>query len=251
MRKDFRKYYDHVHGRSAVGALSRAWDRRYWLLSLLALLGVVIMFSTGDDSDKKVSEQDVAVVEEGEQSETDENLVEETLEFTRSTLETYLGYTQPTISIAQISFIAQNKIPLSSSCYREGYSPAISWDDAGGEDVFVPAKSYVLTMENIKNPDEPVLYWMSYNIPVDSTAMKEGLATNPESFIRQATNDFGVSGYSPPCHPVGKDIYRIRVFALDTFLAPQPGLSGQEILSAMGNNVVEWGEIEVAHYFRL
>ena len=92
------------------------------------------------------------------------------------------------------------------------------------------------------DPDAPgglFTHWLIWNIPPQTSSITEGSA--PKGV--HGTNDFGKSGYGPPCPPSGTHRYYFRVFALDRELALPAGAKRGQLDGAMKGHVVAQGEL--------
>lgn len=95
------------------------------------------------------------------------------------------------------------------------------------------------------DPDAPVpggwTHWVVYGIPihVDSIARDGG-----EDFTH-GINDFGNSRYNGPMPPPGhgKHHYYFWVYALDTELNAEPGLTRNELLARMSDHIIEQARV--------
>ena len=98
-------------------------------------------------------------------------------------------------------------IPAVHSCDGSDQSPALGWDNP-------PAgtKSLVLIMDDPDAPSGTFRHWGAYDIPLTTRSIARG-----QSVGKEATNDFGKSGYGGPCPPKGHGShrYRFKLYALD------------------------------------
>lgn len=104
-------------------------------------------------------------------------------------------------------------IPRHFTCDGDDVSPPLQWD-APPEG----ARSFVLLCDDPDAPRGTWHHWAAYDITVKTHALPEdaGHSGNREG-LKQATNDFGRSGYGGPCPPPrhGPHHYRFRLLALD------------------------------------
>ncbi len=98
-------------------------------------------------------------------------------------------------------------IPQVHSCDGSDQSPQLSWDEP-------PAgtKSLALIMDDPDAPNGIFRHWGTYDIQPTKRSIPRGQALG-----KQATNDFGKSGYGGPCPPKGDGPhhYRFKLYALD------------------------------------
>jgi Raf kinase inhibitor-like YbhB/YbcL family protein len=149
---------------------------------------------------------------------------------------------------------ATMKIHLTTTTFTEGQpiagrcafddknvSPALQWSG-----VPPAAKSLALICDD---PDAPVgtwVHWVLYNLPSHIPGLSEGVPTTPElaGGAKQGVNDFKRIGYGGPCPPPGKPHrYFFKIYALDTTLELDPGLTKKDLLKAMNGHVIAEGEL--------
>ena len=132
---------------------------------------------------------------------------------------------------------------LSSPSFEDGADmPARHTHD--GEDVSpalrisgVPAKagSLALIMEDIDSPIGPFTHWVVWNIPPQTTEIREGeLPQGAEVGL----NGFGEARYAGPCPPSGRHRYRFRLFALESMLDATSPDRKDQIKADMEDQVV-------------
>jgi len=88
--------------------------------------------------------------------------------------------------------------------------------------------------------------WIIWNLPPLSR-IPEGIPKEPQvSYPVQAVqgrNDYGTIGYHGPCPPDGEmHRYQFRVYGLDTILNLPPGSTKDELIQAMKEHVIQYGE---------
>lgn len=135
-------------------------------------------------------------------------------------------------------------MPDRLSAYHEDVSPELAWSPVAG------ARSYVIVMEDPDaRRDPPIVHWVAYNIPADTTRLPEGLPvqerlTLPEGML-QGPGTRGLPGYAGPRPPAGDAPHRyvFQVFALDTMLSLPPGASRDEVLAAAQGHVIGHGTL--------
>jgi Raf kinase inhibitor-like YbhB/YbcL family protein len=91
------------------------------------------------------------------------------------------------------------------------------------------------------DPDAPLphgfTHWVVSGIPADTTEIPEGGGSK----FTEGGNDFGNQGYGGPAPPKGHGPhhYYFWVYALDTEIDAEPGLSRAELLSRIEDHVIE------------
>lgn len=149
------------------------------------------------------------------------------------------------LTIRSTAFVALGNIPAIYSCDADGVSPPLEW-----EQVPPGTRSLVLIVDDPDAPDPAApervfTHWVLYDLPpsagrVDEAASPGGL---PDPG-REARNDGGQLGYTPPCPPIGRHRYYFHLHALDTEigdLGPEAGRDRVE--TAMRGHVLESAEL--------
>jgi Raf kinase inhibitor-like YbhB/YbcL family protein len=105
-------------------------------------------------------------------------------------------------------------IPRRFSCDGDDLSPPLQWSDAPAE-----TRSFVVLCDDPDAPSGTWHHWAAYDIPATCTALAEGAGrSNGREGLKQATNDFGRTGYGGPCPPRGHGThhYHFRLLALSS-----------------------------------
>lgn len=154
--------------------------------------------------------------------------------------------TEGKIKVTSSAFGGGGQIPAIYSAYSQNASLPLSWT-AGP----APTKSYAVLLDD---PDSsalplPVSHWVAWNIPADTTSLREGLQAadrfkNPDG-LAQGANYTGKIGYSGPKPPQGDapHHYHLQVFALDAALDLPIGSDRADLLNAMNGHVLAKGEV--------
>ena len=95
------------------------------------------------------------------------------------------------------------------------------------------------------DPDAPLpdgfTHWVVYGIPADTTEIPEG---GGEDFT-EGENDMGNQSYNGPAPPEGHGVhhYYFWVYALDTEVDADPGLTRAQLLEQIGDHVIEQARV--------
>ena len=100
----------------------------------------------------------------------------------------------------------------------------------------------------VDDPDAPAgvwTHWTLFDLPPTITDLPEGLPplerlANGEV---HGLNDFKRLGYGGPCPPKGAHRYFFRIYALDTALRLEPGISAKELKKAMKGHILTQTEL--------
>ena len=129
----------------------------------------------------------------------------------------------------------------------ENMSPPLSWSKGPAGTI-----SYVVLAEDsgVNRPD-PIVHWIVYDIPRNTTTLGEDLpkeATLPNG-ANQGLNVRGATGFIGPKPPAGQTHpYHFQVFALNKTLRIDPTkASRKDVVDAMRNSVLASGDF-VANY---
>lgn len=133
------------------------------------------------------------------------------------------------------SFQHGQTIPKKYTCDGPDISPQLEWDNVPDGTV-----SFAIIMEDPDAPSGTWVHWLVYDLPAETRALPEGLAST-ETLPRggaQGRNDFGRVGYGGPCPPPGRPHrYFFRLYALNSRVNLPPGASKEELVRAMEGRI--------------
>lgn len=139
------------------------------------------------------------------------------------------------LEITSSVFSEGEMIPTRYTCDGPDVSPDLAW---GG----VPdtAQSLALICDD---PDAPMgtwVHWVLFNIPTDAGGLPSEISPDAtlENGARHGTNDFGRLGYGGPCPPGGTHRYYFKLYALDTTLDLESGITKAQLIEAMENHIL-------------
>lgn len=134
------------------------------------------------------------------------------------------------MQITSNSFKNNQQMPQKFSCQGEGINPQLSFNG-------VPklAKTLVLIMDDPDAPNGTFVHWIIYNIPPQTSEIKENGVPEGASF---GLNSLGKSNYTPACPPSGIHRYYFKLYALDTNLSFNKAPNKSAIEMAMQNHTL-------------
>jgi Raf kinase inhibitor-like YbhB/YbcL family protein len=145
------------------------------------------------------------------------------------------------INLMTTTFTEGQPIPSRCAFDDKNVSPALQWSG-----VPASAKSLALICDDPDAPAGTWVHWVLYNLPPSTPGLSEGVPATPElsGGAKQGVNDFKRVGYGGPCPPPGRPHrYFFKIYALDTTLEFNPGLTKKDLLEAMNGHVIAEGEL--------
>ena len=144
------------------------------------------------------------------------------------------------IKITSSVFDEGGMIPSKYTCQGEDVSPPLAWTSVPGG-----TKTLALICDD---PDAPMgtwVHWVLFNLPANITDLPESVPPKKilENGAKQGTNDFRKIGYGGPCPPGGTHRYFFKLYALDTELNLEPGITKAQLLKAMEGHILAQGQL--------
>ncbi len=126
-------------------------------------------------------------------------------------------------------------IPLDYSCNGDDISPPLIWNSIPQD-----TDSLVLICEDPDAPNGTWSHWVLYNIPPSVAELEEEIppVAMLDNGAIQGMNDFGDIAYGGPCPPSGEHRYFFRLYALDTMLDVEAGMSREDILNIIQPHIL-------------
>jgi Raf kinase inhibitor-like YbhB/YbcL family protein len=134
------------------------------------------------------------------------------------------------------------EIPSQYTCDGADISPPLTWSG-------VPegAKSLVLVVEDPDAPSGMFRHWAVFDIPAGSGGLQAGYsATRLATGFHEGRNDFGKTGYSGPCPPIGHGVhhYHFRLIAISRpTLDLKPSATALDVLNAAQPYSIQQAEL--------
>ena len=148
----------------------------------------------------------------------------------------FMAHTAFAFELGSEVFKNKGYIPDRYTCDAQDFSPPLSWSDIPEN-----AKSLVLICDDSDASFKIWVHWVAFNILPEAGGLKEGISKEElaELSIVEGTNDFGKVGYQGPCPPPGKaHRYSFRLYALDTTLALEQGVSKKNVIETMQGHII-------------
>jgi len=149
------------------------------------------------------------------------------------------------MEIKSSAFGSGEMIPAKYTCDGADFSPQLEWSGS-------PAgtRSFALICDD---PDAPMgtwVHWVIYDIPPTATMLAEGITREKDlpGGGTQGINDFRKIGYGGPCPPGGTHRYFFKLYALDAMLGLKPGITKDQLLTAMRGHIL--GEAQLMGTYR-
>jgi Raf kinase inhibitor-like YbhB/YbcL family protein len=146
----------------------------------------------------------------------------------------------PGMQISSPAFADGATIPQRYTCMGVEQSPPLTWSG-----VPTNAKTLGLIVVDPDAPSGAFEHWVVYNIPPQSTGLKEG---KPKRLFpgggEEGMNGAGKMGYFGPCPPPGKvHHYHFRLFALDKNLDLGLQPDAKSVRDAMNGHTIMTAEM--------
>jgi len=150
------------------------------------------------------------------------------------------------LQVISTAFAEGQAIPQKYTCQGGNVSPQLKWTNAPAN-----TRSFALVADDPDAPDPRApkmtwVHWVLYDLPATTTELPEDLVKTPTlpNGAKQGITDFKQFGYGGPCPPPG-DAHRyfFKVYALDTVLNLQPGVTKSDLLKAMEGHVLAQGRV--------
>ncbi|RMF57675.1 MAG: YbhB/YbcL family Raf kinase inhibitor-like protein [Calditrichaeota bacterium] len=144
------------------------------------------------------------------------------------------------IKVTSSAFEEGGLIPSKYTCDGADVSPPLSWT-AGPKGT----QSFALICDD---PDAPMgtwVHWVMFNLPADTLSLDEAVPREKvlPTGAKQGTNDFRRIGYGGPCPPSGTHRYFFKLYALDSTLEAEPGITKAQLLEAMEGHILAEGRL--------
>jgi Raf kinase inhibitor-like YbhB/YbcL family protein len=139
------------------------------------------------------------------------------------------------LELTSDAFNDGDPIPLKFSCDGDDISPQLAWSGVPEETL-----SFALIVDD---PDAPVgtwVHWVLYNIPAETRSLQSAVKSQSDlpSGTQVGENDWGEISYGGPCPPSGTHRYFFKLFALDTILDLENGVTSNALQEVLTGHVI-------------
>jgi Raf kinase inhibitor-like YbhB/YbcL family protein len=144
------------------------------------------------------------------------------------------------MEITSSSFNNEDIIPAKYTCDGQNISPPLSWSGAPKE-----TKSFALICDDPDAPAGTWVHWVIFDIPASINSLPEKVVKQEEiaGLGKNGKNSSRRYGYDGPCPPSGTHRYYFKLYALDTMLNLNAGLSKEDLLKAMKGHVLAEAQV--------
>ncbi len=144
------------------------------------------------------------------------------------------------IKVESPAFEEGGMIPTKYTCDGQNISPPLTWDS-------IPdgTKSLALISDD---PDAPMgtwVHWVLFNMPPNTKELRENIPAKRilDNGAKQGITDFRKIGYGGPCPPSGTHRYYFKLYALDTEIHLDAGITKEQLLDAMEGHILAEGQL--------
>jgi len=137
------------------------------------------------------------------------------------------------MKIESPAFEHNEMIPPQYTCQGKDINPRLIISQ-----VPLETKSLALIVDDPDAPAGTWTHWVVFDIPPDSTEIKEDTIPGVQGY-----NSFGKNDWGGPCPPSGTHRYFFKVYALDAKLNLKEGAKKDEVEAAMKDHILDKAEI--------
>ena len=144
------------------------------------------------------------------------------------------------MEITSSAFKHNENIPSKYTCDGDDFSPPLNISNIPEE-----TKSLAIIADDPDAPKKTWVHWVIFNIPPDQKRLQEGIQSIKElpNEAIQGTNDFEKIGYGGPCPPSGIHRYFFKLYALDTIIKLESGITKKELEEAIKSHILDQAEL--------
>ena len=137
-------------------------------------------------------------------------------------------------------FKNEDFIPKKYTCDGLNISPPLEFSNIPSN-----TKSIALICDD---PDAPMgtwVHWVLFDLPVDIKNLDENISRDKilSNGAKHGINSGKRIGYDGPCPPSGTHRYFFKVYALDTKLSLESGITKEQLLKSMEGHILAQGQL--------
>jgi Raf kinase inhibitor-like YbhB/YbcL family protein len=139
------------------------------------------------------------------------------------------------MEITSSSFVHEDMILAKYTCDGQNISPPLAWSGAPKE-----TKSFALICDDPDAPAGTWVHWVIFDIPANINSLPEKVSRQEEiaGLGKSGKNSSRRYGYDGPCPPSGTHRYYFKLYALDSMLNMNAGLTKEELLKAIKGHIL-------------
>jgi Raf kinase inhibitor-like YbhB/YbcL family protein len=134
------------------------------------------------------------------------------------------------LKLTSPAFEHEGNIPVKYTCEGSNVSPVLEWSEAPSN-----TKSFALIVDDPDAPGKVWVHWILFNIEPTINRLEEG---GKGDFSTGATDFNGAQTYGGPCPPSGEHGYQFTLYALDTKLNLNNGITKEQLINAMHGHIL-------------
>jgi len=131
------------------------------------------------------------------------------------------------MKISSPEFKDNEMMPQEFTCRGKNINPSLVI-----ENIPEGARSLALVVDDPDAPGGDWVHWVAFNIPIVAKIEKDSAPG------KQGVNDFGRNRYDGPCPPSGTHRYFFKLYALDTDLDLEEGITKAELEEGMKGHIL-------------
>lgn len=135
------------------------------------------------------------------------------------------------MTITSTVFQEGEEIPMEYTCEGANINPPLTFSQ-----IPIEAESLMLIVEDPDAPSGLFTHWLLFDM---SPATLQILENTMPPTSKRGRNSFSDINYGGPCPPTGKHRYFFRLYALDTLLELEEGVSRELVMKKMDGHVLE------------
>ena len=136
------------------------------------------------------------------------------------------------MKITSPAFQNNQLMPGKFTCEGENINPALNIDGIPDR-----TKSLALIMDDPDAVSGIFVHWIAFDIPIISEIKQNSIPG------KQGNNTAGMKKYYGPCPPSGTHRYFFKIYALDTILNLNEGITKAQLEKAMQGHILDKAEL--------